>query len=447
MRRGYRCASCAAAYLAHMTPSLAGSTPDAGPPDPLLIDAVLGDFAPADSVRDQAAPPTLRVLHVITSLGVGGAERQLEYLVRDTRHDVSVVALYSGGAVADQIVEGGLTVAILGMEGWHKVTAVVRLARHIRRRSPDVVHVHLLSAQLFGITAARLARVPVVVSTEHSLTDGSIEGRPKSRWLRLVYRVLERGTTRTVAVSRRTAERLAEWGVAPRRVAVIENAVDFAASAFDGAARVSVRGEWGCPDQARVIGAVGRLVPDKRFETLLCAVAPILRSEDAHLVIVGEGQQARTLAALASSLGVRERVHLPGIRPDIGRALSGFDVFVSASHSETFGMAIVESVANGLPTVFEQCPPLEGIEPSLPWIVHIEPGQERDQSALRQAVYTQLYPEATRWPVPGELARRYGIAGTTAAYDRLYEDLVAPAGHHASRRPTLETSVERVGRT
>ncbi len=256
-------------------------------------------------LRSSTSP--LRVVHVITSLGPGGAERQVEYLCRHARHHVSVVCLYERGLVSDAITTAGGDVKVVGMHGLAKLTAVVRLARMLRHEAADIVNVHLLSGQLFGVLAARLARVPIVVSTEHSLMDDSIEGRRKSTWLRLVYLGLERLSSHTVAVSATTWCRLRDWGVPASRMTVVDNAIDFAAVGFDPHARSEVRSEQNIPPDAFVVGAVGRLVPVKRFEALLAAAAPLLRQRDGHLIIIGEGPRARPAREDRRGAGHREQ--------------------------------------------------------------------------------------------------------------------------------------------
>ncbi len=206
-------------------------------------------------------------------------------------------------------------------DGLAKLTAVVRLARVLRRTAPDVVNVHLLSGQLFGVLAARLARVPIVVSTEHSLMDNAIEGRRTSGWLRLVYLGLASLTSHTVAVSATTWRRLRQWGVPAAGMTVIDNAIDFEAVAFDPGARHAVRSEQHLPAEAIVIGAVGRLEPVKRFDVLLAAAASLLRERDGHLVIIGKGPERARLEELAEELGIADRVHLLGPQPDVGRIL------------------------------------------------------------------------------------------------------------------------------
>ncbi|MDN5920677.1 MAG: glycosyltransferase [Pseudonocardia sp.] len=301
----------------------------------------------------------MRVLHVITGLDAGGAEQWLRVLLRYSRDRADVVALSNPGVLAEALRGDGVRVSDLGMRGNSDLAALPRLVGHIRRGRYDVVHTHLFRAQLYGGLAARLAGVRTVVSTEHSLNATLIEGRPTNRpGVRALYRAGSRLATRTVAVSGSVAERLAEWGVDPRRVVMIPVGIDKRAFAFDGQARRRAREPLGLPAGAALVGGVGRLVASKRFDVLVRALAGI---PDAHLALVGDGPARPELAALAARLGVRDRVHFLGELLDVAPMLSAMDVFASPSPEETFGVAILEALAAGLPVVYVRCPALDGV--------------------------------------------------------------------------------------
>lgn len=363
-------------------------------------------------------PP--RVVHVITTLTTGGAERQLELLVQRSTADTTTVCLYGAGPVGDAMRARGDRVEVLGMDGWRKPLAVLRLARTLRRLRPDVVHVHLLAAQLWGIPAARLAGVRVVVSSEHSLMEDTIEGRPHAWWLQHLYRLLERGTDRTVAVSTTTADRLRAWGIRPDRITVVDNGIDLAALAPRPADRAAVRAAEGVPEGATAIAAVGRLDPVKRMDEVLRACAPRLRAGGHVLLVAGTGPLLPQLQALASDLGVAGAVRWLGPRDDVHRVLAAADVVLSASRDETFGLAVVEAVAAGLPVAYVQCPALDVLVPRPDGILTADPGPAGLERALDALVASGL----DRRPVPAELGRRYGAAGAAAAVDAVYAELL-----------------------
>lgn len=355
----------------------------------------------------------MRVLHVITGLAAGGAETQLRLLLQRTAHEADVVALYSAGIVAEQLRGDGVTVTDLGMRSNKEIGAVLRLAGLVRRGRYDVVHTHLFRAGLYGRLAARLARVPLVVATEHSLMDDQLEGHQATRGVRLLYLAAERLGRRTIAVSGAVRENLLRWGVAPDRVVIVPNGLDLAALAFDAQQRRAVRTGLGIADGVQVVGAVGRLHPGKRFDELLTALAPTLGA-DRRLLVVGEGSERAALTALAADHGVADHVHLVGVRPVLPY-LSAMDVLASPSRFETFGLAVLEALAAGLPVAYRRCPALEELPAPLARAVRI--GTDDD---LATAVATALGRAGRDRACPAEL-RALDIAAVAAAVDDVYE--------------------------
>jgi glycosyltransferase involved in cell wall biosynthesis len=375
-------------------------------------------------------PAGLRVVHIIAALGPGGAERQVEQLVLRSADDrVSVVCVYGGGLVAESLRAAGIEVSVLGIHGWGKLLAPLRLIRLLRQAGPDVVNVHLLAGQLWGIPAARLAGVRVVVSTEHSLMDDSIEGRPLRLWLRVVYRLLTALSSHTVAVSATGLRRLRAWGVADSRMSVIDNAVDLTGAAFSAERRRAVRRELGVEASTVVIGAVGRLERVKRFHVLIEAAAPLLRPGGACLVVVGQGSEHEALVATAERLGVGAGVRLLGARADVLAVLDAFDVFASPSLDETFGIAVLEAVANGLPTLYGQCPALEDLGSTAG--TRVSAGAD-EVGAWTRALRTAMV-DVSRRAVPPELRGRYDAECVAAAYRSLYVGLLAATGRDQGR--------------
>ncbi|MFF6947022.1 glycosyltransferase, partial [Streptomyces lavendulae] len=300
--------------------------------------------------------PGPRVLHVITGLGPGGAEQQLRLVLRHLPAHCDVLTLTNPGPVAEGLRSDGVRVAHLGMRANRDASALSRLVAFIRHGHYDLVHTHLYRACVYGRLAARLAGVSAVVATEHSLGEAEIEGRPLSRSVRALYLATERLGTATVAVSDTVAARLRGLGVPASRVHVVPNGIDAARFRFDDAVRRATRARAGLPERAFVVGGVGRLVPGKRFDALVRAVAAL---PSAHLVLAGNGPQLPVLRRRAAELGAQRRIHLVGERdrfgdaaghrlPGIPALLTAMDVFVSPSREEAFGLAVLEALAAGL---------------------------------------------------------------------------------------------------
>jgi len=382
------------------------------------------------------ADERLKVVHVITTLTSGGAERQVESIVSHSKHRQHVIALYDGGQVADSLRAAGHSVEVLNLAGARRLLALPTLAARLRQLRPDIVQAHLLSGQLWGLPAARLAGVPTVLSTEHSLMADSIENRPLSAPLRRLYLALNRLATRTVAVSAATAERLVRWGVPAAAITVVDNGIDFVALEFDRSARRAIRSELGISPETELIGAVGRLEAVKRFPQVLDAVAPTLARGVRELVITGGGPLQQALRDRAAALGVADCVHITGPRQDVPAILSAIDVFVSASRDETFGMAVVEAVAAGVPVVFAECPALDGLADEVPGAIRLDLRDEslEAESIRRGVARAFVIAGGERMAVPAVLRTTYDITATTDRLDRLGAELRAS---RAARAATL----------
>ncbi|TXS40444.1 glycosyltransferase [Streptomyces sp. uw30] len=366
----------------------------------------------------------MKALHVITGLGVGGAEQQLRLLLRHLPAQCDVVTLTNPGPVAAGLTADGVHVTHLGMNGNRDLGALPRLTRLIRDGGYDLVHTHLYRACLYGRIAARLAGVRTVVATEHSIGAGGLEGRAHNVGVRGLYLAGERLGQATVAVSPTVAERLRHWGVPGQRIRVIPNGIDAPRFRYDAARRKEARAFLGLPEGAYVVGGVGRLTPGKRFDLLLRALA--LLPGDVWLLLVGGGPEEEVLRRTARDLGVANRVLLTGERPclpdptdeapDLIALLSAMDVLASPSPEESFGLAVVEALAAGLPVLYASCPAVEDLSPGA------APGARRVTGGAGAYAREVLRLRAAG---PGERSapdavRRYDIAATARQLMDLY---------------------------
>ncbi|MCX4811169.1 glycosyltransferase [Streptomyces sp. NBC_01239] len=335
----------------------------------------------------------MKALHIITGLGVGGAEQQLRLLVRHLPVDCDVVTLTNPGAVADGLTADGVRVFHLGMTGNRDLAALPRLVRLIRTGRYDLVHTHLYRACVYGRLAARIAGVKAVVATEHSLGDSQMEGRDLSAGVRALYLASERLGRSTVAVSPTVAERLKRWGVPGPRIEVVPNGIDLARFRFDPVQRLRTRQRLGLPEGAYVIGGIGRLAAGKRFDVLIRSLAQL--PDDYWLLLVGGGTEENLLRRTAHDYGVADRVLFTGERPyvpdgtpgpDLPSLTAAMDLLASPSPEEAFGLAVVEGLASGLPVLYASCPAIEDLPPqAAPAARRVQGGPEVFARALAAA--------------------------------------------------------------
>jgi glycosyltransferase involved in cell wall biosynthesis len=289
-----------------------------------------------------------RVLHVLSEPAGGGAGHRLRALTERLPAEADVLALTAGPAPA------GVPSLAGGASG-----LVPRLVAAVVRGRYDVVHTHGYEAAVSGRVAARVAGVRAVVGTEDALGTTHLDGRRITPAVRRRYLVTERLASVTVAVSATVATRLEAWGVRPGRIAVIPPGLDPAAYRFDPELRAATRAELGLWPTERVVGAVGRLDAGNRFDVLLRAAARL----DATLLVVGDGPDRAALERLAARLGLADRVRFTGEVDKVRPLLCAMDVLAAPGAESSFGLAVLEALACGLPVVYGSCPAVEALPP------------------------------------------------------------------------------------
>ncbi|MFH9328078.1 glycosyltransferase [Streptomyces althioticus] len=370
----------------------------------------------------------MRALHIITGLGVGGAEQQLRLLLRHLPVDCDVVTLTNPGPVAEGLRADGVRVLHLGMAGNRDVGVLPRLVRVIRSGGYDLVHTHLYRACVYGRLAARVAGVRAVVATEHSLGDSQMEGRALTQGVRALYLASERLGSATVAVSPTVADRLKRWGVPAPRIEVVPNGIELDRFRFDPERRERTRRRLGLPDGAFVVGGVGRLARGKRFDVLVRALARL--PEDCWLLLVGGGPEEHLLRRTAHEAGVSGRVLFTGERPavpdgspgpDLPSLTSAMDLFASPSTEEAFGLAAVEALAAGLPVLHGSCPAIEDLPPDASaGARRVRGGPEEYARAIAEVRAAGPAPRTA-----AEAARHYSITRSSARLMDVYAATVA----------------------
>jgi glycosyltransferase involved in cell wall biosynthesis len=369
----------------------------------------------------------MKVLHVITGLDAGGAELQLAMILRHTRHESDVVTLYNPGPVAEQIEAQGTTVRDIGMRSNTELPALLRLHKLIKDGRYDVVHTHLYRTQIYARPAARLAGTPVVLTTEHSIGETHIERRKMTRGVRALYLTSELFSDATIAVSDIVKDRLVKWGVRSGKITVVPNGVDTDGLGFDAAARARVREQFGISPDTYVIGALGRLDPNKRVDLIMEAAAPML-GERCKILVIGRGEDQARLEAAAERIGVTENVIFGGYQKDTTAMFAAFDLYVAASVQETFGLSVLEALASGLPVLYTTCPALDGIQTERARLVAGTADVMRDE--IRKEVEAGPRPREA----DSKVFERYGIESVVHRIDDLYEQVLASRPRRTQRR-------------
>lgn len=274
---------------------------------------------------------------VITTLNLGGAETQVALLARQLQergYAVRVISLLTPGIVGARLTELGIPVASLHMDAIRDFPrALYRLYRLLKARRADLVHAHMVHANLITRLCHLLLPGMALICTAHNLREG---GKSRDLAYRLTSCLSDFNTTISAAATRRYVSSK----IFPEaRTQTIYNGIDVAQFHPAGSRLNSTEFTW---------LAVGRLHPQKDYPTLLRAFSQLRHGQ---LLIAGIGELEHTLHALSSELGIVHRVHFLGLRTDIADLYRCADGFVLASHYEGYGLVVAEAMASGLPVV------------------------------------------------------------------------------------------------
>jgi glycosyltransferase involved in cell wall biosynthesis len=337
-----------------------------------------------------------------------------------------VVSLSTVGTVGSDIERMGVPVFALGMRSgtpmWSALWRGVRLLRQFR---PAVLQTWLYHADLAGLVAGTVARVPDIV---WNIRCAELVPQDHPRSLPALLRTLAALSGRPSAiVCNSTAGRLAHeaLGYHPRRWSLIPNGFDTGTFQPCAGARVDIRRELGLPDTIELVGLLARFHPMKDHATFLNAARIVSAARpDVHFVAAGRGVAGNAaLEAMVAELKLGQRVHLLPARHDAARFLAALDVAVSSSYSEAFPNVVGEAMACGTPCV------VTDVGDSALLVgdagVMVPP---RDPALLAAGILRVLDLDGSARASLGRAARErilstFSLAGAAATYERLYLDL------------------------
>jgi glycosyltransferase involved in cell wall biosynthesis len=301
----------------------------------------------------------MRVLHVITALGVGGAERMLLKLLgsRALSHcEHQVAAMLPGGAMAAPMRRTGAQVHELNfLGGVPLLGGALGVARVARRFEPDIVQGWLYHGNL-GAALARAAvprRVPLVWSIRQALA--SLEG--ENRFARVGIALNRMGSAhpdRILFNSRISLEHHRKFGFDLARAEYLPNGFELGGFRPDPDARARWRAAWGIQDGTVVFGLLARYHPFKDHAGFLQAASRVRAARPAtRFVLAGPDVDAENRALMhhVREAGLTEHVHLLGERRDVADLLAALDAYVSSSTTEAFSNSIGEAMSCSLPCV------------------------------------------------------------------------------------------------
>jgi glycosyltransferase involved in cell wall biosynthesis len=294
----------------------------------------------------------------------------------------------------------------------------------IRRNSFDIVHTHLIHADLYGNLAAKLAGVRYVISTKH--------GYDEFRYNKLygtMDRISSRFQNKIIIISNVLGRFLNEIeGLSLEKMVNIYYGLDEARMSNIESIETNLRLELGIPHTAKLICSVGRLIPVKGFRHIRETMPSILNfAPTIHLVIVGEGPLRTELESLVRELSLSERVHFLGYRKDVSVILPQVDIFVHPTYGEGFGLVLLEAMYYGLPIVSTKTMSIPEIVIDGETGILVPPGDKR--SVARGILKLIRFPKlAKKMGKAGkERVRLFSLEQMVKSTEALYREIIDEA--------------------
>jgi glycosyltransferase involved in cell wall biosynthesis len=371
----------------------------------------------------------MRILFLSTSMGMGGADSQLlsaAHGMRSRGHEVPIVSLTQLGPMGLEAQRAGIPTESLEMRrGVPDPRGLVRLVRLVRAWRPDVLHSHMVHANLMARVLRLITPVPVMVSTIHNIYEG---GRLRMAAYRLTNALVDHVTI----VSQAAADRFVRERIVPESLlTVIPNGVD--TEQFRRIPREvghSLRHSLGLEGEF-VWLAVGRFEIAKDYPNMLRGFARVReRFPQAVLLLVGRGSLQSETERLAQSLGLGNGVRFLGVRDDVVQVMSAADGYVMSSAWEGMPMVLLEAAAAGLPIVTTRVGGNHEVVRDGESGFVVPP---RDHEALGRAMLQLMELSETQRRSMGDRGREvirahYGLNRVVERWEELYRDVLARKG-------------------
>ncbi len=285
----------------------------------------------------------LKIVLVITGLGMGGAERQVCDLAdkfAEKGHQVLLISM-----TEDKVnLPKNTKIDVLHLNMDKTPLGIIRCylyaRRIIRNFKPDVVHSHMVHANIFSRLLRLTVSIPKLICTAHNTNEG---GRIRM----LAYRLTDSLCDFSTNVSQEAVDAFVTHGaVGKGRMLAMHNGIDTDIFLFNACSRTQMRSELNIAEKVPLLLSVGRLNQQKDYPNLLAAFQHLIKAGSlAQLAIIGIGEEKTKLISMVAELGLCERVHFLGLRHDVNEWMSAADIFVLSSAWEGFGLVVAEAMA------------------------------------------------------------------------------------------------------
>ncbi|MCB2199757.1 glycosyltransferase family 4 protein [bacterium] len=307
----------------------------------------------------------IRVVHIITRLDPGGSAENTVLSAERVDPDRFKSTVWTGPGISG---EGppleysdrlGLHLKVIHhlvrpIEPFLDLRALLVLVRRLRKSKPDILHLHSAKAGVLGRVAAKLARSKAkVIYTPHGHLFSGYGGQSASRLFGWIEKRLASFADAIVGLTQDEVREFLQHGAGSKeQFCVIPSGVELDPYLADDDSRATIRTELNIPDDAPVVGFIGRFAEVKGPDQALEVIAKAREEISAlHFLFVGDGEMRSALESQAKKLGLDDIIHWTGWRKDVPHLLKAMDLFLLTSRNEGQGRVLVEAMATRLPVV------------------------------------------------------------------------------------------------
>lgn len=368
---------------------------------------------------------SLKILHLISSRGLYGAERVALDLCKSLKRYgcESIIGVIRNShnphlEVADEARKNAIDTVVFPCEGQLDVKLIFRIRKYALKNQINLMHCHGYKSNFYGLLA-KIKGIPIVTTNHNWLT---------SHWKLRVYRrfdsLLIRYFTRIIAVSNGIQEEMQTYGVPRGKIRVIDNGIDITRFR-DLVSPETVKEEFGLKKEVTIIGTIGNLGAEKGHVYLLQAAKDIMKNVGSvKFFFVGDGPLRAVLENEATQLGIGDNVIFTGFRTDIPNLLSIMDIFVLPSVKEGLPMVLLEAMASKKAIVATRVG-------AIPKVVNNGNGilvEPRDIAGLQKALVSLLTNEGKRRKYASAayetVSKQFSSDRMSSEYFDLYSELL-----------------------
>lgn len=309
----------------------------------------------------------MKIVHIITSLKVGGAETALYNMLKHMRYynDRHVVIFFYNGSNVEKVKKLGIkTYKIKGFFSVYDPLALYRLYRLVKNISPNIIHTALWSANIVGRILAKILGVPLICDLHGRISD---QGVFRNFFERITATIPKKLVAVSESVKKTFEEEVVDQRCSGRKrnmlkakLTLIQNGVDIEDMIFQASKSKLTKDILGFQESDFIVGSVGRLDPIKSYDVLLRAFSLFLNRlsiskrqilRKPRLCLIGGGSEEEKLKLLTEKLKITSSVYFAGERENVFGFYPLFDCFVLSSKSEGLSIALLEAVSFGLPLI------------------------------------------------------------------------------------------------